>query len=406
MKTKIIIALLFNFVIGFALGAIVATVTGLDPYKTAFIAGAALSVLSLAVGKITGSGIAFSLITGTPITFNGTEAKDGVIDPAFDKPDVNLFHRVVRGIVAKMQVAFLPRMNKITLADAGCGTGVQTKTLTPTQKFWNPNKLKMWLQQCADDLEATFFVWGLKLGVQRKDLTATMFEDYILEIMPDAIKDDLMRLAWFGDSAADVNAMGGTLLNASDVQHYNSMDGFWKKIFAAVTGVTTPRYTISENSQATFALQDALAADAAIKCFRGLMTGDCDARLKTRTDKVIICTTSLYENWLTYKESQSMDRSFERQAQGFQTDVYRGVPIYAFDLWDRHIRADFQDGTAYYLPHRAVLTVPDNLQIGLDTNNVEELDVFFDKTTELHNIKGGYMADVQIPYDYMMKVAY
>lgn len=406
MKTKLIISILFNFVVGFALGSILSFATGSPVYQTAAITGILFIGAGIIVGKFTGS-IAFSLITGTPITFNGEEAREGMIDPAFSKPELNLFHFVVRGIVAKKQVAFLQRMNKITLADAGCGTGVQTKTLTPSQKFWEPNKLKIWLQQCADDLEQTFFTWGLKKGIQRKDLTATTFEDYILAIMPDAISDDLLRLAWFGDTAADINANGGKLLNASDVQHYTQMDGFWKYIFAAVTGGTTQRYTISENALGTFALQDALAANAAYLCFKGLMTGTvADSRLKTRNDKVIVCTTSLFENWLAYKESQSFDRSFERQAQGFQTDVFRGVNIIAFDLWDRWIRSDFQDGTAYYLPHRAVLTVPENLQIGLDTNNVEEMDIFFDKTTELHNFKGGYMADVQIPYDFMISVAY
>lgn len=405
MKTKLILSVIINFIVGFALSCIVSFNSGVD--LNPFLSGLAVVALSVVVGKLAMGNIAFSLITGIPITFNGEEAREGMIDPAFDKPDINLFHRIIRGITAKKQVAFLPRTDKITLADGGCGTGIQSKTLTPSQKFWQPAPLKIWLQQCASDLESTFFNWGLKKGIARKDLSSTTFEDYVMEILPDAINDDVQRIAWFGDTAAATNAGGGHLLNASDVQHYSQIDGFWVKIFAAVAGSTMRRVTITENTSATFALQDSdLSGSDALAIFKALLTGTTDARLKASKNKVIICTTSIFEKWLDYKESQSIDRSFERQDMGFQTDVYRGVKIIAYDLWDRWIRSDFQDGTAYYLPHRAILVDPDNLQIGIDSDNVSELKVFFDDTTELHNFKGGYMADVQIPHDFMMAVAY
>lgn len=406
MKTKLILSILINFLIGFTLACIVAFNTGLN--LNPFVTGLAFVALSMVVGKLTNGNYAFSLITGTPITFTGGEAREAVIDPAFDKPELNLFHRVISGIVTGQRVGFLPRTNKITRTDDGCGTGVQSKDLVPTEKQWLPKRLKIWLQQCADDLENTFFVYGLKKGIQRKDLTSTTFEDYVLAILPDAIADDALRIFWFGDTdVKDFTQVGGTLLNVSDEANYNQLTGFWKRIFTGVTGLTIRRYTEPANAQLTFALQDSvLAADAAIKAMRGLLTGATDSRLKSRNDKVFIMTTSYWENWLAYKESQSFDRSFERQEMGFQTDMYRGIKMICFDLWDRYIRADFQDGTAYYLPHRMVLTIPDNLQIGVDTDNIQELKVFMDDTTELHNIKGGYKADTQIPYDYLIAVAY
>lgn len=406
MKTKLILASLINFIIGFSLACIIDFNTGLN--INPFVAGISIVALSMVVGKVATGNIAFSLITGTPITFSGEEAREAVIDPAFSLPEINMFHRVIPGITARKQVAFLPTINKITVTDAGCGTGVLSKTLTPTAKYWAPNKLKIWLQQCADDVEQTFFNWGLSKGIKRKDLGSTTFEDYMLSILPGGIMEDFQRLAWFGDVDADDYTGTGTLLNASDVPHYNQLNGFWTKIFAAVTGSTMKHVTIAANAQATFALQDSTLTGTNVKdIFKSMLTGDTDARLKATKNKMIICTTSMFEKWLDYKESQSIDRSFERQENGYETDIYRGVKIIAYDLWDRFLRADFQDGTAYHLPHRAVLIAgPDSLQIGVDTDNVSEMDIFHDKTTELHNIKGGYMADVQIPYDYMVVAAY
>lgn len=363
-------------------------------------------IASLAMGSLP-KGVAYeSLITGTPITFNGKEATKGIILPGFQKPEMSLFHTVLTGIVAKMQVAYLPRISKITLKNEGCGTGLQSKTLTPTQMFWDPTPLKIWLSQCAFDLEQTFFTWGMKLGKDRGDLTATDFEDYILEIMPDGIQEDALRLAWLGDVDAAINADGGTLLNASDVDHYSQLDGFWKKIFAGVTATTIKRVTIAENGDATFNDQLDLAADAAYKMLKSMLTGNTDSRLKSERNKFVLMTSTLWENWLSYKESQSLDRSFERQDKGYQTDVYRGVTLVSFDLWDRYIQADFQDGTAYHLPHRAILTTAANLQIGLDTDSIQALNVWYDQKEELNYFKGGYKMDVQIPHHFLIVAAY
>ena len=91
-----------------------------------------------------GPGFAFaSLISGEPITFNGKEATEGIVVPAFEKPALSLFHTVMQDIVAGEQVAYLPRISKMTRLDAGCGTGIQSKALTPTEKNWAPVKLKI-----------------------------------------------------------------------------------------------------------------------------------------------------------------------------------------------------------------------------------------------------------------------
>lgn len=341
---------------------------------------------------------------GTKITFNGEEAREGIIEPAFERPDLNAYITVVQDIVAKKQIAFLGRLNKVTKTDAGCGTGAQDKSIPMSEKFWEPERLKIWIRECADNLLGTFFVWGLNKGIQRKDLTQTDFWVYVMEVMSDATADDVQRIAWFGDKDADNVAGGGTIIDTSDVADYNQLNGFWKQIFVATAA---NHYDITENAGATFVDQDNLASDAALKIFRALLTTNADTRLKNRKDKFILCTTSIFENWLTYKETQSFDRSFERQENGYMTDVYRGVTIVAYDLWDRWIRADFQDGTAYYRPHRAICVTKDNLMLGLDAvNSLSGWEQWYNNDTEQNNMKGGYQADTKILFDFMVSAAY
>ena len=291
-------------------------------------------------------GYALELLSGTPITFVPRQAQEAIIEPAFQRPEIQAMHNVFQDIVAEERVPYMQRLEKITLLDAGCGTGKTDKQITMDEVVWNPSKVKIWLHQCADDLESIFFVWGLKKGIDRKDLTSTEFIQYAMEILEEAAMNDALRIGWFASKTIDTAANGGVLLNASDIPNYNQINGLWGQIMA-----NAATYTISENAGVDFTAQMNLANDRALLVFRNLLEKS-DRRLKSAPDKEIFCTTELFENWLTYKESQNFDRSFERQDNGYQTDVYRGVKITAIDFWSRHIAADLQNGTKYYRPHR------------------------------------------------------
>lgn len=346
-----------------------------------------------------------SLISGTPITFNGKEAMSGIIEPAYLTPELSEFHTIVQDIVAKQQIAFLGRLTKVTQKDAGCGTGILNKEIPMTEKYWNPTAVKIWLTQCASDLEQTFWVWGLNKGIAKYDLTAGDFIDFAMEVMTSAVKEDALRMAWFGDTAADTIANGSFLNSASDVPFYDAIDGFWKQIFDAVTGTTMKKVAISVNANATYATQ-ALGSTDAYDTFRKMLE-QADSRLKSEPSKMFLCTTSMFDNWLAYKETKDIDMSFVRQEQGFKTDIYRGVPIIAVDAWDRAIDSDMNNGTKWILPHRAVLTTKENLMVGLDSATATtDFKVFLDDVTEINHMKGGYKVDVKVMHDFMAIVAY
>jgi hypothetical protein len=351
--------------------------------------------------------IAGGFIVGTPITFNGTEAKEAILDPAFEDPEVTEFHVIVDNIVTKTQIAYAGRISKITKKDAGCGNGKTTKTIPMSEKYWDPTPAKIWLTQCADDLEQTYFTWAMNTGIKRKDLTDTTFATFALELMTSAAKEDLIRFAWFGDTEIDEVAEGGTLGDAADIAYYDIINGFWKQIFAGVAANKTVHITIDENAEANYNDQDNLAADAAYKIFKGLME-KADKRLIGQPGKTIICTDSLFQNWLAYKESKNLDLSFVRMDKYFSTDIYRGVKIVSFHAWDRHIRSDFDNGTKYNLPHRAILVDKPNLKIGIDSGvgGITDFEVFYDKVTELNHFKGGYKVDVKLIHEFMVAAAY
>jgi hypothetical protein len=349
------------------------------------------------------------ILNPADLTFNGQEAKDigeAVIESIFENPAVADLMTVYDGIVTKKQIPFLGTLSKITKIDAGCGSGVSANNIPMTEKFWEPENLKIWLQLCAEDLLNSFWVYAQKLGMDRSDVTGTTIASFVVERMTAAAQEDLLRIIWFNDKAADNVSGGGVITNGVSLTDYNIIDGLWKQIFDVVTATPARKIAISENAGANKAAQLNLAAGKALTTFQKMIAA-ADSRLKSAPDKILLCTTTLLENYATYLESQGADASFIRIENGYSTLRYRNITIYGIDFWDRTIQADFDNGTTYDLPNRALLTTKMNLAVGSDRlADSESFKVYYSEDTELNNFKGKYRVDAKLLQDYLIQVAY
>lgn len=352
-----------------------------------------------------------AILTPAQLTFNGEEIRsirEAILEAVFTKPAISEFHTIYEDIVTTKQIPFLGRLGKITRADAGCSSSPLSAGITMSEKFWEPQRFEIWLQECYTNLEDTFFVWSKQRGLNEPDLTGTDFASFLVERITDAMAEDAQRIAWFGDKdAASIDdTPTGKLSTGVSALDYNVIDGFWKQLFTIGTANPSQVYSISENALSTFALQDALATDRAYLVFQNLMN-KADYRLRSATNKVIIATQSLVDNYASYLESKSNDASFIRIEEGFSVLRYRNQNIIGYDLWDRYIRADFSNGTKYDLPHRAVYTTVSNLALGVDqASALADLDQWFEKKEKTTNFRGGYKMDAKVLESYMVALAY
>lgn len=320
------------------------------------------------------------------------------------RPELTSIHTFDDNIVTNKAIGIIGRLSKITKKDPGCGAGVLTKSVALSGKEWDPVQTKIWLQLCHTEFETSFFVYLKNKGIDYADITNTDIADFILEIMGDAAVEDVWRIAWF-NMLTPANLTSGT-----DVSDYNMIDGFWVQLYAIVAANAarlTTTGVAAANGQATFALQDSTFTAANAKDVLAAIQTDADYRLQAAPDKVLLVTQSILNKYMDYLESIAVPASFEKIEGGFSVLKRRGVDIIGINQWDRTIRADFSNGTKYYLPHRALLTTKRNLRIGMDDSSaIGDFDVFFDKMTETNNFKGGYKIDAKIIEDHMVQVAY
>lgn len=357
------------------------------------------------------------------LTFHGREAQEFILEPAYARPEISAIMTVHEGIKGAMRVAYAGQLRKITRRDTGCDTTPSGKQIPTSEAIWNPQPVEMWVAQCYADLANTFLAWGLAVGYKRPQLDAgvvtitdanggnprevNLWTEFVLTQMQNAGADDFLRIVFFGKMDITTGQLGP---NAA-VEDYNQVNGFFTRIFAA--GATTRRYTISQNAGATYATQQ-LPDGAAPIIFRNLVDG-ADPRLTAMPNQIILVTQTIYNNWVAYRESKNLETSFAFEMNGDgtrgqvtqSTSNYRGIPVIPMNVWDMTIREDFNNGTRYDLPHRAILTTIENLAAGMDAQDgVTQFESHYEWVKKTMHMRGNYMLDTQLVHDYLVSAAY
>jgi hypothetical protein len=388
------------------------------------IVGVTGAVMLLGTGILFNSflpkGVALGIITPGDITWNGKEIRsmsEAIFVDIYTNPELNQLHQIVEDIVALQQIVFLGILSKITKADAGCGTGKSQPAIEMTEKFWEPKKVKIWLYDCEDTLEQSFWVWATNKGINRDDLTRTDFSEFVMERMSSAMLEDVLRIVWFNDTDAAhySDTSSGIITNSVSLTDYNMIDGLWKQIYAAVANDSTRRVTIAENAQATYANQAFDSTDTTNRTVSGYLQDvidNADFRLSEAEGKGLqfYVTKSIYNQYkkeLKAPASGGVNEAWFMIQDGKKVLTFDGIPVIPISFWDRTIRADFNNGTKYYQPHRIVLTVKENIPIGFDDSGaVNQMKVYYDDELETTNWKSKYRIDTKLLQDYLIQVAY
>jgi len=355
------------------------------------------------------------IINPGDLTFNGEEIKElseAVFEAVFNKPEANLFHTFVPGIKAKKQIALLGRIQGLTgKGDGGCDPVSNGATIGMSEKFWDPATVSNRESECWDNLKESFFIYGTKCGIAQADLTGTDFWAFLMERMADTLIEEYYRIVWFSDLAAAV-VPGGNLTLGTDPLYFNKIEGFWKQLFAIVT-LDANRRTLgldSRNGQASFATQEFDATDTTnlvvTNTLQNMRYGS-DYRLRGKADLQYIVTQSVADQYEKELTACQKPYSTERLENGMTVLKSGGIDVISFQFWDRIIRTYENDGVVWFLPHRALLTVKENTQIGTcEEANLSEMATIYDPIKKFMHLDTGYNIDAKVIEDYLVQVAY
>lgn len=336
-----------------------------------------------------------------------------IAERMYSQPALNQICTIMQGIQMKQQIVFAGLMGNTGIKDSGCTRVTSSPASVLTQKYLEPIKVSNTIVHCQNDVDALFKAYANKVQkyTDLYDITGTDEEKFLAIMLAENATATAQKLAWLADkdvvqAAAAVSGVNG----AARVKYYDPIYGLWYRIFAGVTATTISKYAITENSGATIAAQKTLAADRTIEIFEE-MWATADPRLKADPNKQLLVSNWLFENYRQSLQTKGGAFDISLITDGLPQLKWNGIPVINMEsVWDLYGQADWLANTTdntYYLPNRAILTVPENLIIGtLTEGDISEVEAFYDKITRQFYMAYGFTMDTQVAEHYMIEVAY
>lgn len=354
-------------------------------------------------------------IVESALALNPIEVQDFqqfIIEQVFTKPELLAVHGIQTGIKMKEQIVFASQFGKTGLkGDSNCDRKTSGAQSILTQKYWEPVGIEDTLIHCNAELDGLFKAYFGKINSYREkyDITGTDLEIFFSILFLESISNTLWRAVWFGDTAiavADATTEG--LVSAGDVKFYNYFNGFFKQIFAGVSATTIKRVTIAENAiTSSKPAQLVLPAKAASAYFAQMATLASTA-LRSNPDAELLVSRELFDNYVNELIGAGGVYDINVIQNGLPTVSWRGYKIVNMEtVWGREDFVNNTDDDVYYLPHRAVLTVPQNIPIGtLNQDDFTDIEIFYDQVSRKNYMAYGFSLDAKVLEDSMIVVAY
>tara|TARA_R110000764_G_scaffold115173_4_gene202202 strand:- start:6753 stop:7736 length:984 start_codon:yes stop_codon:yes gene_type:complete len=316
-------------------------------------------------------------------TYSGANFNELFLEPIFRDSDLMQF-RVIPNVKFKMNLYTADALSCIVKKYTTCG-GAESGDFNVNDKVITAGRMRVAVSQCQDAFFGTYLEESFRNGVNVMNLEGTALMDTILQNVRNGIAEDVVRLAWFGDTAAAAGA---------NKDCYDSTDGWWKLFIA--DAVINARKTAIANSGA-FATGDGLIAlramyAAAPSALQGVATND----------KAYYVSRLIYDDYMTSLEDLGNAEGFSQLVDGSMKLYFRGIEVIPMYIWDV---ATAQLALADDV--RAAYVAKQNLAVGTDTNDLEgEMKMFYDDLTEKVYVRAYFKLGFQFLHDSLVQIGY
>lgn len=326
-----------------------------------------------------------NLITSS-LTYSKEDAQKYFLQPLFVQNKAMDYFEILTNVKSSQKLDKFSTLDKITIAE-NSGFAGQTG-VTYTQRTISVARMEAEVEQSGGAFFNTIKGELLKLGLNKDDVTGTILQTIIADIMLRGVQRDLERQLWFSDSS---NA-------ATAYDDYNSYDGIFKQLAglpaAQKLDITT----------------GALSAGDAKGYFQSMIDAMPNEGLENRGDLVFFCTRSMADNYRASLGAGGQELAYLSSVNGTPNLAYQGIPIVEMAQWDTHIAADSNVATPLVAPslntaadkfdgHIAVLTVKNNIVIATDYNAVGGADVWYNKDLKVNRFRFEYVVGVNYKND-------
>ena len=318
-------------------------------------------------------------------TYSGANLNEIFYEPVFRSDDLMQNYRVIPNVKHKMNVYTSAALTKIVQPYTACSATSGSTQFNIDDKVITAGRCRVALEQCTDEFFGTYIEEMYRSGVDVMNLEGTQLADAIVNRAVKGIGQDVVRLAWGGDSAT---------------ANYTAFDG-WMKLMGADATVLAARTEYA-------GVEAAPTAADAIGLLRTMYdTAPANLQQVPASDKKMFVTPKIFNAYLANLEGSSADLAIVNTVDGYTRVSFRGVQVVPMYEWDT-ILAD--TNPALFLEAGANLTngacycAVENLILGSDVTDPEgSFKVFYDDLEEKMFFRGYFKLGVQFLYSSLVQ---
>lgn len=280
------------------------------------------------------------------INLKGATANELILKPVYFDADINSMFRKLLMNKNKQKIGFVDTLENVLQSRIGCGWRPKGD-MKVYERCVDLEDLKVNYEFCVDEIQSTVYEEAQKAGMDVMNISGTVYESVIRTRTVQAIKKDLLKLAFWGrKSSADTN--------------YNLVDGVWPYLFDLVNKSLVP-YTNTASGAP-------LAAGDAIDYLQRIWENATKVLKNTpASEKIIYISSNIYEAYLKDLEDGVTNDAmfFTMNTQEVNAKSYRGIQLMPMYDWDEQAAAAYP-ATFAADANLMIYTTRNNLVLGSD----------------------------------------
>lgn len=291
------------------------------------------------------------------------------------------------GVKDKMRMKLLSQVKHILQRKKGCNEWVARGSITTQNRELIVDAIEMMVEQCPDVLNDACLFQAQGSGIDIYNMNETAFgawlERFLVETYRQAVRDDFWRVVWFGDKTMfgdasswwfgfnPANFTSSELEGINDT--YSVTNGLWSHIKQHVSDNETPWVDAYDGAfDATSPLQVRIFFDTLHNEANPIVqawTSNNTTSTRPIDMAMYLVSDAIWEAYYQYLVSTNTEAGYRLQVDGNTIQnvlLYRGRMVIKMDIW-KVLDSELGLGTKNI---RALYTVPSNLAIGFDIDNV------------------------------------
>jgi hypothetical protein len=316
----------------------------------------------------------------------GTQAQDMLFKPVFFDAEIEEIFDVMVMVNKKQNIGYVGQMEDIMQLANGCGW-TPKGALSLFERCIDTEEIKVNLELCYDEFVGTVYKQKLKAGSQSSNLEGTIFMQILMTRMAQALRKQMMKLAFYGNKSSVDDAI-------------NLTDGLWTVYLPQLVGNNLIPY-INSNSGTPLGAGDGIDLLTAVwENSNNVLSA------VPESQKVFMVTANVYRQYLQDLQNNGISSAAHLTllTDGATRLTFNGIEVKPMYDWAQY--------AAEYLgiPSDANLvlyTERNNLVLGTDiANPINQAIAWNDMESEKLKVKSKFYLGFNYKHSDLFTVAY